>query len=117
MFPALVRKSRKVLGVVKARLAPTVAEGKARQELACLILDPQVQVMKNSPTAQSVVGTIITAAILTGHWGTATVVTGCWLGSKPLTRVVAGGVAGVGMLDVRLRVALDHLQAMQAELA
>ena len=78
-------------------------------------MDPQIQIVKRSPTTQIVVGTIVTAAIVSGNWGTAAVVTGCWLGSKPLTHIVAGGVAGVGMVDAKLLVAIKRLQALEAE--
>ena len=70
-----------------------------REKLAFEILHPQVQVVKNSPTAQIVAGTIIGGLFLTGNWGTAAAVAGCWLGLKPLTHLVAGGVSSVGMVD------------------
>ena len=94
---------------------PAAAELKTRQQVAFSVLNPQIQIVKRSPTAQIVVGTIVTAAIVTGNWGTAAVVTGCWLGSKPLTHIVAGGVGGVGMVDAKLLAAIDRLQALQAE--
>jgi uncharacterized membrane protein YfbV (UPF0208 family) len=100
---------------LKTRLNPTTAELKTRQKFAFLILDPQVQVVKNSPTAQIVFGTVVSAAVLTGNWATAAVVAGCWFGSKPLTHAVPGGVAGVGLVDGKLLTAIGQLQSLQAE--
>ena len=94
---------------------PITAEFNAREKLAFEILHPQVQVVKNSPTAQIVAGTIIGGLFLTGNWGTAAAVAGCWLGSKPLTHFVAGGVSCVGAVDARLSAAIQRLQAMQAQ--
>ena len=115
MFNTLVRKSRRVLSVAKARLTPTTAELKTRQKIAFSLLDPQVEIVKRSPTAQIVAGTIVSAAVLTGNWGTAAVVGGCWFGSKPLTHAIAGGAAGVGMVDAKLQAAIQQLNAMQVE--
>lgn len=94
---------------------PIAVELKARQHIAFSLLDPQVQIVKRSPTAQIVTGTIVTAAIVTGNWGTAAVVAGCWFGSRPLTHVTAAGVAGVGMLDSEIVAAIAQLQALAAE--
>jgi len=115
MFNTIVCKSRRVLSVAKARLAPTTAELKTRKKIAFSILHPQVEIVKRSPTAQIVAGTIISAAIVSGNWGTAAVVGGCWLGSKPLTHAIAGGAAGVGMVDAKLQAAIQQLNAMQVE--
>jgi len=109
-----MRKARKTLDTVKSH--PTAVEMRAREKLAFEILHPQVEIVKRSPTAQILAGTALTAAILTGHWGTAAAIAGGWFGSKPLTHAVAGGVAGVGMVDAKLRTALERLQAMQVEL-
>ncbi len=71
---------------------------KTRQKLAFLILDPQVQVVKNSPTAQIVFGAVVSAAVLTGNWGTAAVVAGCWLGSPSSFDAGAMGAERAGEL-------------------
>ena len=114
MLNKIMRKARKTLDTVKSH--PTAVEMRAREKLAFEILHPQVEIVKRSPTAQILAGTALTAAILTGHWGTAAAIAGGWFGSKPLTHAVAGGVAGVGMVDAKLRTALERLQAMQVEL-
>ncbi len=113
MLNKMMRKARKTLGTMKDH--PTAVELRAREKLAFEILHPQVQVVKNSPTLQIVAGTIIGGLFLTGNWGTAAAVAGCWLGSKPLTHLVAGGVSSVGMVDARLLAAIQRLQAIQAE--
>ncbi len=73
--------------------------------------------MKRSPTTQIDAGTVITASILTGHWGTAAAVAGCWLGSRPLTHAVASGVGAIGLADAKLVAAVERLQIGQAEVA
>lgn len=113
MLNTVIHTTCKALVVVRRH--PITAELKAREKLAFEILDPQVQVVKNSPTAQIVAGTIIGGLFLTGNWGTAAAFAGCWLGLKPLTHFVAGGVSSVGMVDARLLAAIQRLQAMPAE--
>ena len=113
MLNTVVDRTCKV--VVAVRRHPITAELNTREKLAFEILDPQVQVVKNSPTAQIVAGTIIGGLFLTGNWGTAAAVAGCWLGAKPLTHLVAGGVSSVGVADGRLLAAIQRLQATQAE--
>ena len=113
MLKSIVHRIQKTLGVVKAH--PVAAELKDRQQVAFSVLHPQIQVVKRSPTAQVIVGTIITAAVVSGNWGTAAVVTGCWLGSKPLTHVAAAGVALVGLADSEIVTAIERLQALAAE--
>jgi hypothetical protein len=114
MLNKVMRKARKTLGTMKDH--PAAVELRAREKLAFEILHPQVELVKRSPTAQILAGTAVTAAILTGHWGTAAVIAGGWFGSRTVTHAVAGGVAGVGMVDAKLRAALERLQAMQVEL-
>jgi len=113
MLNTVMHTTRRAL--VAVRRHPITAEFNAREKLAFEILHPQVQVVKNSPTAQVVAGTIIGGLFLTGNWGTAAAVAGCWLGSKPLTHLVAGGVSCVGVADGRLLAAIQRLQAIQAE--
>ena len=76
-----------------------------------------MQIVKRSPTAQITVGAIITTSILTGHWGTAAAVAGCWVGSRPLTHAVASGVGAIGLVDAKLVAAIERLQIGQAEVA
>ncbi len=115
MVNSIARRGRRALGIVKDRLTPTAAELKARQQLAFSVLDPQVRIVKRSPTAQIAFGSVVSGLLLTGNWGTAAVVTGCWLGSRPLTHVVAGGVGAVGLVDAKLLAAIERLQATQIE--
>ena len=113
MLNKTIRKGRKIIGSMKNHRV--TAELKAREEFVFSILNPQVETVKKSPTAQILAGTALTAAVLSGHWGTAAAIAGGWFGSKPLTHAVAGGVAGVGMVDAKLRAAIEQLEAMQLE--
>ncbi len=114
MLNKTIRKGRKIIGSMKNH--HVTAELKAREEFVFSILNPQVETVKKSPTAQILAGTALTAAILTGHWGTAAALAATWFGSRAVTHAVAGGVAGVGMIDAKLLAALERLQAMQVEL-
>ena len=115
MFTIVTGKGRKAFGIVKNRLAPTAAELKLRQQVAFEMLHPQVQAVKTSPTVQIVAGTVISGLFLAGQWGTAAVLAGAWFGAKPLTKVIAGGVGAIGLVDAKLLAALGRFQAMHAE--
>ena len=109
----MMNKSQEIVNSVKSH--PVTAELMARQQLAFSLLDPQVRVVKNSLTVQIVAGTVIAGSIFTGHLPLAAGVTAAWLGSTPLTHLVAGGVACVGEIDAALATAIAQLQAMAAE--
>ena len=111
MLNKTIKKGRTIVGKMKNH--PIAVELRAREKTAFEILHPQVEIVKRSPTAQIVAGTALTAAVLSGHWSVAAVIASGWFGSKPLTHAVAGGVAGVGMVDAKFRAAMERLQAMQ----
>lgn len=100
MLNKMMRKARKTLGTMKDH--PTAVELRAREKLAFEILHPQVELVKRSPTAQIAVGTVISSLVLTGNLASAASLAGAWFFSKPLTHAVAGGVAGVGLIDAKL---------------
>ena len=115
MLSRVIKKSRKALVIVNNHFAPTAAELKGRQQVAFSVLHPQVEIVKRSPMAQIAVGAAVSGLVLTGNLASAAGLAGAWIFSKPLTHAVAGGVAGVGMLDCRMLAALERLQAMQFE--
>jgi hypothetical protein len=113
MLKDIVRHLRKTRKAVEDH--PIAVELKSREETAFSLLDPQVRLVKASPTVQIVVGTVVMAAVLSGNWGTAAVIGGAWLGSRPLTHATASAVAGVGMVDQELLAAIERLQTLAAE--
>jgi hypothetical protein len=106
---------RRTLGHMKSRFIPAVAALKLRHQVAFSVLDPQVEIVKKSPTVKIVAGTVLTAAILSGNWGLAAGLAGCWIGTRPVTHVVASGVACVGAVDAQLMGAIARLQKVQAQ--
>lgn len=82
---------------------------KARHDVAFAVLHPQVEVAKRSPTAQIAVGTGVLGLVFTGHLGAAAGLLGAWIGSKPLTHVIAGGLACIGELDAALEKAVSKI--------
>ncbi|MEI8376103.1 MAG: hypothetical protein WCJ35_25065 [Planctomycetota bacterium] len=115
MLSRVIKRSRKALTLVNNRFAPTAAELKARQQVAFSVLHPQVEIMKRSPMAQFAVGTAISGLVLSGNLASAAGLAGAWIFAKPLTHAVAGGVAGVGLIDAKLLAAIERLQSMQFE--
>ena len=111
MLIRVVRRTRKALGAMRSH--PITTELAVRERLAFTVLHPQVEVAKRSTSVRIVAGTIFTASILTGNWGTTAAIAGCWVGTRPLVHVAAGGVACVGAVDARLLAAIRQLQ--QAE--
>jgi hypothetical protein len=111
VFNHIIRKSRKALGLAKGCMLPTAAELKARHAVAFAILHPQVEIAKASPTVQTAVAATIAGLVFTGNWGMAAGLTAAWLGSKPLTHLVADGVAGVGTVDRQVLAAIARLRA------
>jgi hypothetical protein len=112
MFNNLFNRVRQ--SIVPVENLPIAEELKTRQQIAFWLLDPQVQIIKRSPTVQLAYGTIVSGLLLTGNFGSAAVLTALWCGSRPLTHVVAGGVAGVGFADSRLLARIEHLQTRAA---
>lgn len=94
---------------------PVTVELKARQQIAFSLLNPQVRIVKTSPTVQLAFGGAISALLLTGNITTAAILTGCWFGSRPLTHVAAAGVAVVGLVDSEIATAIERLQALAIE--
>ncbi len=92
---------------------PVTAELTARQLLAFSALDPQVRVVKNSLAVQIVADTVVAGSILTGHLPLGARVAAAWLGSNPLTHIVAGGVACVGKIDAANRNAARQAKSRQ----
>ena len=115
MFNTIVRKSQKIVGTVKNRLAPAAAELKLRQQFAFEILHPQVELVKRSPSMQIAVGAAISSLILSGNLASAAGLAGAWFCSKPLIHAVAGGVGAVGMVDAGLLAAIQRLRTIQAQ--
>jgi hypothetical protein len=62
-------------------------------------LDPQMQAAKSSTPVQITAGASIAALLLTGRPLTAVALGAAWIGSQPLTRVAAAGVACAGVLN------------------
>ena len=115
MLSRVIKKSRRAFTTVNNHFAPTASELKGRQQVAFSVLHPQVETVRRSPMAQIAVGAAVSGLVLTGNLASAAGLAGAWFCSKPLTHAVAGGVAGVGMLDCRMLAALERLQSMQAE--
>lgn len=113
MLKKAIKKGRKIIGTMKNHRV--TAELKAREEFVFSILNPQVETVKKSPTVQIALGSVVSGLLLTGHWGAAATLAATWFGSKPLTHVAASGVAGVGLIDAKLRAAIQQLEAMQLE--
>lgn len=113
MFNNMLARIRQTRTAVENH--PISVELKARQHIAFTLLDPQVRIVKRSPTVQLAFGTAITGLLLVGNVTTAAILSGCWFGSRPLTHVAAAGVAGVGMVDRGIVDAIDRLQVLAAE--
>ena len=113
MINNLKREACKALGALTKHKA--IAELKAQQQTAFEVLDPQIRIAKSSPTVQIATASVISGLLLTGNFGTAVAVTSAWLGSRPLTHLAAGCVAGVGAVDAALVNAFGRLDAMQAD--
>jgi hypothetical protein len=96
-----------------ATLRIGIARWMARRRMAFEVLHPQVEIAKRSTTVKVVTGTAIATSIVTGQFNLAVALAAAWLGSKPLTHVVAGGVASVGTVDATLQAAIARLLAMQ----
>jgi len=106
MYSSIIAKSRLALGHVKSRLTPTAVELSARQRIAFDVLHAQAQVVKGSPTIQLAFAASVAGLVATGRWGTAAGLAGVWLGTKPISHAIAGGVAAVGTLDRALATAV-----------
>ncbi len=115
MFTTIAGQSRKILGTLQNRLAPTAAELKARQRVAFSVLHPQVQTAKRLPPLQIAVAAAISGLVLSGNLASAAGLAAAWCFSKPLTQAVAGGVGAVGLVDARLLATLQRLQQTQFE--
>ncbi len=110
MFNDILTRIRKARTAVENH--PITTELRSRENTAFSLLDPQVRIIKNSPTVQIVFGCAVSGLMLTGNVTMAAILTSCWFGSKPLTHVAAAGVAGVGMVDRELMAGIERLQAM-----
>jgi hypothetical protein len=85
-----------------------VAELKQRHDSAFSVLNAQVEAAKQSPSVQITTGVTIVGLLFSGRWASAAGLAGAWIGSRPLVHVAAGGVACVGMLDVRVKAAVQR---------
>lgn len=102
-------KTRKIRGAAKARMSAIAKGWKSRHDAAFTVLHPQIEAVKRSPTTQVTVATTILGLVFTGSFGTAAGLFGAWIGSKPLTHVVAGGMAAVATLDAAIEKAVSRL--------
>jgi hypothetical protein len=109
MMNRIVMLAQKALGHMKNRIVPTAVELHLRQRVAFDRLNPQVEAVKTSPTVQIAVVAAVTGLVLAGRWTTAAGLAIGWFASKPVTRVVAGGIAAVGMIDDRLRAGTEPM--------
>ena len=101
MFNDIIHKGRQSLSVL-TRL-------KTRHDTVFAVLHPQVELVKSSPTVQIATGVGIAGLIVTGNIAAAVTTAGAWIGSKPLTHIVAGGLACVGEIDATLLKAIARL--------
>ena len=107
MFNDIIHKGRQSLSVL-TRL-------KARHDTAFAVLHPQVELAKSSTTVQIATGVGIAGLLVTGNITAAAATAGAWIGSKPLTHVVAGSLACVGEIDTALVKAIARLDRATAE--
>ena len=110
MFNHVMCKSRKVLGVVKDRVTAAAVQWKAQHDAAFNILHTDVELVKRSPSVQIAAGTIVGGLFITGHIAPAVALAGAWLGSRPLTHLVATGVACVGEVDAAMNSGITRRQ-------
>lgn len=115
MITNVTRKSQKVLRAAQGRATPALRGLRAKHDAAFAALDAQVQVAKRSAVAQLAVGGGVIGLTLTGHFGPAAGLLGAWIGSRPLTHVVAAGLACIAALDEAIEKGVTRLQCEEPD--